>query len=157
MKLTRIVAFLLFASCAFPLLGQADAQMRKEIQLTRQTILNERQSIVTEFMNLTAEEEAVFWPLYRDWRAKVAGLGNREVKLITDFAEKYESLSDADAGALIDDWIKIEDDYNKLRKQFLKRFRKALPDKKVMQFFQLENKMDAVIEYELAGSIPLAK
>jgi hypothetical protein len=157
MKLTCTAALLLFVACAAPLLAQVDAETRKELQLTRQAIVNERKTIVTQTMDLTAEEEAVFWPLYRDWRAKVAGLGDREVKLISDFADKYENMSDADAGAIIDDWVKIEDDYNKLRKHFLKRFRKALPDKKVMQFFQLENKMDAIIEYELAGSIPLAK
>ena len=45
----------------------------------------------------------------------------------------------------------------KLPNQYLKRFRKVLPEKKVMRFMQIENKMDAVIEFELAGSIPLAK
>ena len=87
----------------------------------------------------------------------IAGLGDREVKLITDFAEKYDSLSDEDARAIIDEWISIEDRHLNLTKQYIKQFREALPEKKVMRFMQLENKMNAVIEFELVGSIPLAK
>jgi len=156
--MTRVhVACLLVAAlfAALPVFGQDDIQ--KEIQLTRQVIQSERQAIITQAMALTPEESDQFWPVYRDWRAKVAGLGDREVKLISDFAGKYETLSDEDAKAIIDEWISIEDQHRKLVKQYVKRLRKVLPEKKVMRFMQLENKMDAVVEYELAGSIPLAE
>jgi hypothetical protein len=33
----------------------------------------------------------------------------------------------------------------------------VLPEKKVLRFYQLENKMDAVIQLDLASGIPLAK
>ena len=154
---TRFVMIAAVALLALPAFAQEDGDIRKEIQLTRQAIQNERQTMVTQTMDLTPEEADAFWPLYRDWRAKVAGLGDRQVKLITDFSEKYDSLADEDAAAIIDEWISIEDQHLKLTKQHLKRFRKVLPEKKVMRFMQIENKMDAVIEFELAGSIPLAK
>ena len=44
-----------------------------------------------------------------------------------------------------------------LKAQWVPRFREILPAKKVARFFQLENKMDAVIEYDLATSIPLVE
>ncbi len=137
--------------------AQTDAKTQKDIQLTRQMIQTERQTIIREAMDLTSEESDAFWPVYRDWRAKVAGVGDRQVKLITDFADKYETLSDEDAKAMMNEWLKIKEQRLKLTKQYVKKFRKVLPEKKVMRFFQLENKMDAVINFQLAGSIPLAK
>ena len=152
---------LLFVGTALVILPasaqNAGDQAKKEIQLTRQIIQTERQAIVIQAMQLTSEENDSFWPLYRDWRAKVAGLGDRELKLITEFAENYDTLSDEQAGELINEWQKIDEQYLKMRKQYIKRFRKILPEKKVMRFFQLENKMDAVIDFELAGTIPLAE
>jgi hypothetical protein len=34
---------------------------------------------------------------------------------------------------------------------------KVLPGRTVARFFQIENKMDAIIDYEMAGEIPLVK
>ena len=34
---------------------------------------------------------------------------------------------------------------------------KTLSGKTVARFFQIENKMDIIVEYELAGEIPLIK
>ena len=137
--------------------AQVTAEVRKEIELTRKAIQTERQSIVGQAMELTDEESEPFWRLYRDWRAKVAGLGDRELKLIENFADSFESLSDEQAKEMLDEWISVDKAELKLRQEYIKKFRKILPQKKVMRFFQLENKMDAVINFELAGTIPLAQ
>jgi hypothetical protein len=42
-----------------------------------------------------------------------------------------------------------------VRQKHVKIFKKLLPPVKVARFFQLENKLDAVVNYELAQSIPL--
>jgi hypothetical protein len=45
----------------------------------------------------------------------------------------------------------------KLIQSYLPRFRQALPEKKVARYYQLENKIRAVVNFELARSIPLVR
>lgn len=143
-------------SCATLFLPVAFGQdPAKNIQLTRQAILAKRQEIVTQAMSFTPEEEKAFWPLYRDWRAKVAGIGDQQVELVKQIDTEYRTLDDAAAKKLIDTWMKLEQDLFKTRQAYLKRFRKVLPEKKVARFFQLENKMDSIVHYDLVGMVPL--
>jgi hypothetical protein len=64
-------------------------------------------------------------------------------------------MSDEEAKKILDDYLTFEEDYLKLMKSYLPRFNKALPGKKVAQYYQLENKIKMLIYYELAENIPL--
>jgi hypothetical protein len=67
----------------------------------------------------------------------------------------YGSLSDARARHLTDEWLKIQSEELALKRTYVERLRKVLPEKKVARFFQLENKLDAALLYNLAGSVPM--
>jgi len=58
---------------------------------------------------------------------------------------------------ILDEYLAIESERLALRKAYLPKFRQALPDKKVVRFYQLENKIQAAVNYELAANIPLVK
>ena len=135
----------------------AGAPDRDRIELTRQAILAKRQEIVTNAIDLTPEEKGSFWPLYRDWRAKVAGLGDRTVKLIEQVMDNYDDLSDQQASRMLDDWLRLERDRVKLKTQYVKRFRRIMPDRKVARLFQLDNKLDAIVNYDLVDRVPLVE
>jgi len=45
----------------------------------------------------------------------------------------------------------------KLRQTYLPKFRKALPEVKVVRYYQIENKIQAVLYFDLARKIPLMK
>lgn len=132
------------------------AQDRSLVELTRTAIQEKRQEIVTLAMTLTPDEEKTFWPLYREWRSANSGLGDRRLDLIRR-VEKSSAMSDAEAKTLVDSALKLEEDTLKVKKQYVKRFRKSLPERKVARFFQLENKLDAVVNYDLAGRVALAE
>ena len=57
--------------------------------------------------------------------------------------------------ASIKDLIKIQIDTAKIRSKYWKKFRRIIPVQKAARFYQLENKMDAEVEYVLAGGVPL--
>jgi hypothetical protein len=128
-----------------------------EIALTRQVVQTERQALVTAAMELTEQEGAAFWPLYREYRGAMAKVGDRGQALITDYAAKYATLTDADAQVMLDEMLAIDTEALKVRKDYVKRFGKILPAKRVARFFQIENKMDAVIKADLAETIPLVR
>jgi hypothetical protein len=45
----------------------------------------------------------------------------------------------------------------KLRQAYLPKFRKVLPETKVVRYYQIENKIQAALMYEIAANIPLMK
>jgi acetyl-CoA carboxylase carboxyltransferase component len=82
---------------------------------------------------------------------------DRIKKLIEEYAQNYESMTDAAAKKLLDDMIDIENQRLNLREDYLPKFRQVLSDKKVERYYPLENKIFAVVNYEVAKVIPLVK
>ena len=135
----------------------AKAEAKEEIRLTRVAIQEERQAIVTQAMDLTPEEMETFWPLYREYRLEAVKIGDRIVALIQRYAANYDDLTDATANKLVSDFVKLDQARANLKAKFLPRFKKVLPAKKVVRFYQVENKLDVLILSEMAESIPLAR
>lgn len=135
----------------------AAAQDRGDIELTRQQIQTGRQAIVAKNLPLTEQQSTAFWPLYREYRGALAPLGDRYVALLTSYARKYESLTDPDADAMLKESMAIQSDKLKVQSKYVDRFKKVLPAKSVARFYQIENKLDAIVGYDLASGVPLAK
>lgn len=146
---------LLLTVCVAPSLpAQTDDDV---IQLTRSVIETERQALIAANLGLSEAESAVFWPLYKEYRADLDRAANTRIALLQKFFADYETLTDDEASALLDDFLSYEKERLKTRTKYAKRMSKVLSGRTVARFFQIENKMDAIIEYELAGEIPLIK
>ena len=146
-----------FFSLALAVVGPAAwaQEFHDEIELTRSIIQTQRQAIVTAAMQLTADESQAFWPLYHEYRAAVRKVDDRSVALITGYSENLDTMTDEIAQAMVKEFMAIRQAELDVTKKYLKRFQKILPASKVARFFQLENKLDTVIDYELASEIPL--
>jgi hypothetical protein len=135
----------------------AFAQIQDEIELTRSIIQTQRQAIVANAMQLTDEQSKAFWPLYREYRAELGKLGDRWVNMITEYAANYENLTDEKADWIISEHFAIEKAKLKIDEKYLKKFQGVLPTKLVARFYQVENKLDAVVDYDIAQQVPLVK
>jgi hypothetical protein len=137
----------------------ASAQLEDEraVELTRSAIQAERQAILAANLELDEDESAVFWPLYQEYRDALESAINTRVDLLNQYFASYETLTDKEALALLDKHIAWENEVLKIRSTYAKKMRKAISGKTVARFFQIENKMDLIVEYELAGEIPLIK
>jgi len=133
------------------------AQTAEEIRLTRETINNERQALVTRAMDLTPAEMQRFWPLYRQYRLAASKVGDRILTLITTYADNYQNLTDQAADKLLTEFVRLEEDRARLKAQYLPKFKKVLPPKKVARFYQIENKLDTALLAEMGQAIPLAR
>lgn len=133
---------------AFADLAQATEEARTLVQ-------TERKMIVSQALTLTAEESNAFWPVYDRYMAEMKEAGNLRVKVITDYAANFDNLTDATAKQLIGDLFKYQEKVLKIRKGYVGKFRKALPETKLARFLQLENKLDAITDFALARQIPL--
>jgi hypothetical protein len=133
------------------------AQDPAESQSARADIQAERTKLVAANLELTEAEAAKFWPLYDEYRGKQKKVNDRALALVEDFAANYEALSDEKAKELIKRQLEIENERLKLQKSYMDKFQKVIPPKKAARYFQIERKLDAVIAYEAARSIPLAQ
>jgi hypothetical protein len=148
-----MVAFILVATTGKPFA----VQMEDEIELTREVIQTQRKAIIAKNMQFTEEESQAFWPVYNVYREAMRKVGDRKVKLISSYADNYRDLTDEEAKGLLAEFLKIQKAEWKVKKKFVRKFRKALSEKKVMRFYQVENKLDAIVNVQLAADIPLAK
>jgi hypothetical protein len=127
------------------------------MQLVIEKISADKKLLVAENMQLTEAEASAFWPVYQKYQDELFLLRARTAKLIQDYADAYGNMSDDAARKLLDEFMTIESLGPKLRQAYLPEFRKVLPEVKVARYYQIENKIQAALFYELAANIPLAK
>ena len=154
----RVSALLVIAIC-LTVIPSASAQLEDDraVQLTRSAIQAERQAILAANLELDEKESAIFWPLYQEYRDALESAVSTRVNLLNQYFASYETLTDKEAVALLDKHFAWEKEVLKVRSDHAKKMSKALSGKTVARFFQIENKMDIIVEYELAGEIPLIK
>jgi hypothetical protein len=127
------------------------------MDIVKEKVRTDKKLFIATNMQLTESEAKTFWPIYEAYQSKLEALVDRKGKLIEKFAANFETLSDDTAKSLLDNDLSIDSDYQRLRQSYLPKFRGVLPDKKVARFYQLESKIHAVVEFEIAAIIPLVQ
>ena len=128
---------------------------KADLEILRDTIRANKKALVAANLTLSDEEAARFWPLYDQYQAALTPVQDRAVKVIEDYTASFREVSNDKAMKLADDWLAAEGDRVKVRREYLDQFAKVLPGRKVVRFYQIENKMDAVLRYDLAAEIPV--
>ena len=137
--------------------ASAQTPLDEQIALARQSAHTDRKVILMGNVEFTSSESAEFWPAWKQYRAAMAANGDRTLALIKDFAEHYEGMTDQKAHELMTDHFSIAMQDVVIKQNFAKKINIFLPAQKVMRVIQIENKLDAAIDLQLASEIPLAK
>ncbi len=117
----------------------------------------ERKAVVGQNMDLTEAESKVFWPLYDEYEGKMDRIEDRHIREIKEFASHYQTLTNADAHKKLDEVMAITASRLKAQQDYIPKFRAALPDIKVTRFFQIDNKLRALVQCQIAQIVPLAQ
>ena len=149
--------FTLILLLSFSTAVSAQTALDEQIALTRQSAHTDRKIILMGNMTFTADESAQFWPAWNEYRAAEAANGDRTLALIKDFAANYENMTNQKASELMIDHFSIEMQNLVIKQQFAQDISKFMPETKVMRVIQIENKLDAAIDLQLAAEIPLTK
>lgn len=153
-----LIAAILFADFSFCMAADKPAEPTADtMQALAEKIKADKKLLIAENMQLTPDESKKFWPVYSSYQDELFLLRMRTLDLIKEYADSYAELTNEKARKLLDESIMIEGLQVKLRSKYLPKFRAALPDMKVARYYQMENKINAAIMYELARSIPLVK
>ncbi|MDX1351239.1 MAG: hypothetical protein R3279_13370 [Putridiphycobacter sp.] len=125
------------------------------IEVSREVLKTEKKTVIAEAMTLNDSESESFWTLYNAYNEALYKIHTQRVNIIKDFAANYETMTDEKADELWTRGIKYQEEILKLNKKFYKKFKGVLPASKAALYFQLENKIAALINAELALEIPV--
>lgn len=127
------------------------------MQIVIDKVRADKKLLVAESMQLTEAEAKDFWPVYEQYQHELFLIRVRTAKLIKDYSDAYGKMTDETARELLDEYMRIEKLTLKLKKAYLRKFRKVLSEIKVTRYYQIENKIQVALMYELAANIPLMK
>jgi lipase chaperone LimK len=128
------------------------------MQVLREKLQGDKKVLIAANMNLTEAEAKAFWPIYEAYQKDLYKLNDQIATTIVAYAKEYNanSLTDAKARQLLDQSIAIDEAETRLKKSYVPKLAKVLPGRKVARYMQLENKVRALVRYEIAGEVPLA-
>jgi len=131
----------------------------QNMQILRDKVKADKKLIVAENMEMTEPEAKGFWPVYDAYQKDLMVINQRIGKLIVSYAEAYRdnTLNDEKAEKLIAELVGIQTAEAELQASYVPKLTKVLPAKKVARYLQIENKIRAVVKYELAAEIPLVE
>jgi hypothetical protein len=144
---------------AFPTPAWTQDKPADNMQILRDKVKADKKLVVAANMQLTESEAKAFWPVYEQYQKDLAGINQRIGKLIESYAADYRAntLTDEKAKKLTAEFVAIEKAEAGLKESYVPRLSKVLPAKKVARYLQIENKIRALVRYELAGGIPLVQ
>ena len=131
------------------------AEIDKAIETLRKDARAGKADILGKTMALDSTQAAAFWPVYKQYEAELATVNNDRVAIIQDLAEHFDSLDDVKAKALLDRQMALEEKKLALQKKYKDEMLKALPAKTVARFFQVDSRLNKLVELAIASEIPL--
>ena len=146
-----------FAMLAFCRLGRAQDQepsIDSAIEVARAKMQADKATVLTATMNFNDKDGAAFWPIYRQYEHERSGLDDGRVAVIKEYAQKYPTLTDADAKAMAEQMFDYDSRLAALKKRYYKKFNKVLPALTVTKFFQLERRIDLLMDMQVESSLP---
>jgi Spy/CpxP family protein refolding chaperone len=157
MAICALFALLTLAASAQTAQVSAKPLTDSDIQLLRSDVQADKNEIIVDTMQFTDAESAAFWPVYRDYARDQQVLGDKRLQLIKDYAKNYDSLDDAKARDMVQRMINIDDETLNLREDYWPKFMKALGAKRAAKFYQVDNRLNLIINVQLTAGIPLIK
>jgi CII-binding regulator of phage lambda lysogenization HflD len=155
MKFVQVFVVALAALLALP----SAAQTASDMQILADKVKADKKLVVAANMQLTDAEAKNFWPVYDAYQADLQKVNQRLGALIKNYANEYNkgAVSGETAKKLVNEMLAVEDAELKLKRSYVPKLEKVIPGVKVARYMQVENKIRAVIKYELAANIPLVQ
>jgi hypothetical protein len=143
----------------FTALALAQTSGTTNMDILRQKIKADKKLVIAENLTLTDAEGAKFWPVYDAYQKELTQINERLAAVILAYADAYNkgAVTDATAKKLIEDASAVDEAEATLRKTSLPKILAVLPATKAARYVQIENKIRALLRYELAAGIPLVQ
>jgi len=158
MKMRVLFAAILLLLAVFPNASGAQSNepsLDSSIESLRADLRADKVAIITQAMQLNDQDSKIFWPVYRRYEADVVKINDQRVALIKSYADKFTTMTDADARGMIDQSLAFESQRTDTKRKYAKEFQKAgLSSLTVAKFMQLEHRLDLLLDLKIASELP---
>jgi hypothetical protein len=157
--LTLVGALLLSSVPMYAQTAQANAASNTatntDIKLLREDIRSERIRLVAANLPLNDTEATKFWPIYDQYLAEVSKIGDARVELIKEYVQSYDTMTDVQANDLMKRSAALDQQFSDLLTKYVPMFEKVISAKKTARWYQIDRRLDLLINIELAANIPM--
>ena len=135
---------------------QDPARVAQEMAASRKLNEAKREATIAANVEFTMAEKSAFWPLYWEYRTQVGKIDDAYIRILDEYASKYQSMDNSTAERLTNAWLDTQLNRYKLKKRYIEQFVGAIPAAKALRVFQIENKLDQMIDAALGKQVPLS-
>jgi hypothetical protein len=128
-----------------------------QMEILREKARADKKLVVATALALTEGEAKAFWPVYNAYQSDMITHYDKLLSLVDRFDKAYDTMTDQTATQLLNEYLALEANHVALLKAYVPRFQRVLPALKVARLYQIENKMRALVNYDLAGHIRFVK
>ena len=142
---------------AQPVAGrESESSIDQDIAMLRSDLRSTRKQVVAANMKLTDAEAEKFWPTYEQYISELVKINGAKYDLIKEYLQN-ENMTDEQANTLPKRWEEVDESVVQLRLKYIPIFRKVLSAKGAAMFFQLDRRVQMIIDLQLLSSLPLVK
>jgi hypothetical protein len=127
-----------------------------DIALLRKDLRAAKMQVIEQNMLLSDEEGQKFWPIYNHYVKDLHEVNNQKYALLKQYAEMWETMSDQDAMIYVRHWLEADGEAQALRLKYVPVVSQVLPGRKAATFFQLDRRLNMIIDLQLFSQMPLA-
>ena len=133
------------------------ANAQDDLRTASEVIKKQRQLYTKKIMELTPQESEAFWSLYAEYESGLSKIRGERIKLATSFLQSHGNLSDAEALNMLTEKLTIDGEELEFKQAYVAKFMQVLPGRKVVRFYQAENRFDTAATAELYRNIPVIR
>jgi len=129
----------------------------QDLQLLREDIRSKKKQLIAANLILTDAEATKFWPVYDQYTADLVKINDQKYALIKEYADAWGTMTDAQALGYVNRWLAVDQQVAALRSKYVPIVNQVLPGKKTATFFQLDRRVQMMIDIQLASQLPLVQ
>lgn len=152
----KIIVLLSLLLCSYSF-GQIKSFESDYVEMIKKGVQEDSRNIVAANLTLTEEQAKIFWPLYDEYDAEYDKLVNERVELIKEYMMEYYGNDDETGRSLITRSIELKKKAVDLQEKYINKMMEVLPASLVGRFFQIDNRIAALVDIVRMSNLPLAR
>jgi hypothetical protein len=128
----------------------------EDIALLRRDLRAMKMQVIGQNMSLSEDEGQRFWPIYNRYVKDLQAVNDQKYALLKQYAEMWATMSDQDAMIYVRHWLEVDGQAQALRLKYVPTVSQVLPGRKAATFFQLDRRLNMIVDLQLFSQIPLA-
>ncbi len=135
----------------------SNAVYSEDLNYQRVAVEAKKKLQIAKNMRFTKQQDKAFWTLYSEYERDMDSVYRDKFDLVHEFktASASHRVTDQQANQYLESFFEIENRKLLIKQGYIEKFQKILPGKKVARFYQIDNKLDAIINHELAIKVNL--